>query len=576
MKRLTSLLLKILGENNFKILYVFISRIINNQHIKEWVCVQSKYYKIIKSKKKNVFFGYYDYNSVNNEKVLFIKTEQKRKNYAEIYYFDLKKEEEKFITTTNSCSLQMGCRLKWISDNEIIFNDYNINEGYISKVYDVYGKEIKKYKFPIYDISNNKEYSFYLNFDLLQKFRPGYGYTNNEKKISIVNENGIYRGNFTQNSNKLILPIDKIKNYNFKDIEKTKNHYVNHISCSPFGKKILFFHLWTDENNELRNRVFIIDYEGNVIKIISDFKRASHYTWKNENEILLTVLKNDKIKYILYNIEKDESRILEFLEVDGHPTYIDEFNFITDTYPDQNGMQHIFLCNEKSILYDLVQIYHNPRKNGEYRCDLHPRYFNKILTFDSNKEKYRCENIIKLDIEKIIKDKKIEKEIEIKDDKQIYMFLYKKIAVNSLKMLIAKLYDFKYKAHILVRKMLKEKKKIKKNIYFNKLQSKYSMWISPNCKIGKNINFMHLDGITIGSGVIIGNNCTIYQQVTLGKEKGKFPIIGDNVIIYAGAKIIGNVKIGNNAIIGTNAVVLNDVPDNCIAVGIPARIIRKD
>ena len=82
-------------------------------------------------------------------------------------------------------------------------------------------------------------------------------------------------------------------------------------------------------------------------------------------------------------------------------------------------------------------------------------------------------------------------------------------------------------------------------------------------------------GVTIGSGAIIGDNCTIYHQVTIGKEKEKFPVIGEDVTIYAGAKIIGNVKIGNGAVIGANAVVLQDVPDNCVAVGIPARIIKR-
>lgn len=91
-----------------------------------------------------------------------------------------------------------------------------------------------------------------------------------------------------------------------------------------------------------------------------------------------------------------------------------------------------------------------------------------------------------------------------------------------------------------------------------------------------------LCGIFIASTAIIGKKCTILQQVTIGGNPaaydGSAPIskaatIGDNVIIGAGAKIIGDVKIGNNVRIGANAVVLRDVPDNCTAVGVPARII---
>ena len=92
-----------------------------------------------------------------------------------------------------------------------------------------------------------------------------------------------------------------------------------------------------------------------------------------------------------------------------------------------------------------------------------------------------------------------------------------------------------------------------------------------------------LCGIFIASTAVIGRNCTILQQVTIGGNPATFdgtsPIskaatIGDNVIISAGAKIIGDVKIGNNAVIGANAVVTHDVPDNAVVAGVPARIIK--
>ena len=92
-------------------------------------------------------------------------------------------------------------------------------------------------------------------------------------------------------------------------------------------------------------------------------------------------------------------------------------------------------------------------------------------------------------------------------------------------------------------------------------------------KIGKNIYFPHPQNIIIGDGSIVGDNCTIYHDVTLGQSRDKFPKLGDHVIVYAGAKIMGNVKIGNNAIIGANAVVVKDVLDNQIVGGVPAKVI---
>lgn len=86
---------------------------------------------------------------------------------------------------------------------------------------------------------------------------------------------------------------------------------------------------------------------------------------------------------------------------------------------------------------------------------------------------------------------------------------------------------------------------------------------------------MHgLNGILISHFAAIGANCVIYQQVTVaGDEKNRAAVIGDNCLIGAGAKIIGNVKIGDNVKIGANAVVVRDVPSDCTAVGVPARII---
>lgn len=82
---------------------------------------------------------------------------------------------------------------------------------------------------------------------------------------------------------------------------------------------------------------------------------------------------------------------------------------------------------------------------------------------------------------------------------------------------------------------------------------------------------------TIISADKIGRNCWINQQVTIGfLNDTDCPTIGDNVTIYAGAKVLGNVRIGDNSVVGANAVVVKDVPENCIVVGVPAYILRRN
>lgn len=99
-------------------------------------------------------------------------------------------------------------------------------------------------------------------------------------------------------------------------------------------------------------------------------------------------------------------------------------------------------------------------------------------------------------------------------------------------------------------------------------------------KIGPGLTFAHYGSIVINPASIVGTNCLIYQGVTIGsKRRGKkteAPIIGNNVILGAGSKVLGNVIIGNNVVVGANAVVTKDIPDNATVVGIPAKVINYD
>ena len=104
--------------------------------------------------------------------------------------------------------------------------------------------------------------------------------------------------------------------------------------------------------------------------------------------------------------------------------------------------------------------------------------------------------------------------------------------------------------------------------------------IHPGATIGKGLFIDHGTGVVIGETAIVGDFCTIYQGVTLGgtgKDTGKrHPTLGDNVMVGAGAKLLGNFTVGSGAKIAAGAVVLGDVPENSTAVGIPARVVRRD
>jgi serine O-acetyltransferase len=104
--------------------------------------------------------------------------------------------------------------------------------------------------------------------------------------------------------------------------------------------------------------------------------------------------------------------------------------------------------------------------------------------------------------------------------------------------------------------------------------------IHPGAKIGPGFFIDHGMGVVIGETTEIGENVTLYQGVTLGGtglSRGKrHPTLGDNVVVGAGAKVLGNIRLGNNVKVGAGSVVVHQVPDNCTVVGVPAEIVRKE
>lgn len=113
-----------------------------------------------------------------------------------------------------------------------------------------------------------------------------------------------------------------------------------------------------------------------------------------------------------------------------------------------------------------------------------------------------------------------------------------------------------------------------------KTRKKTGIEIHPAAQIGKGVFIDHGTGVVIGETAIVGDNCTIYQGVTLGgtgKDKGKrHPTIGNNVMIGCGAKVLGPFHVGDNSKIAANAVVLNEIPPNSTAVGVPARVVTTN
>lgn len=106
--------------------------------------------------------------------------------------------------------------------------------------------------------------------------------------------------------------------------------------------------------------------------------------------------------------------------------------------------------------------------------------------------------------------------------------------------------------------------------------------IHPGAKIGKRLFIDHGMGTVIGETSVIGDDCILFHNVTLGGvgtgngDIKRHPTLGNNVIVYAGAQVLGNITIGDNSLVGAQSLVNKDVPANCTVVGVPGRIVKKD
>lgn len=347
-------------------------------------------YVVIKQKYYDIFFGYYDITPFNSQdEILYVK---KKKNINEVEIcindcMDLSKE--KVISTSKAWNWQQGCRLRWFpgSDDKIIFNIYD--KGlYGSRIVDRKGNFVKSFKYPLYDISHKGTYGLTLNFERLGVMRPGYGYTckayvpNNlvNETIDIIDlstETVVDSLTYCD----IAKEISRLGNYD--------NCYINHLSFSPNDNSFLFF--WIEiKNGYHQASLLVYDITTKTIIPLETKEKVSHYVWLDNDNILCTSYKDSSIcRYFVYNIKNMQKTQFcpNCLSQDGHPSLDYGSVILTDTYPDKNGYQYLYLVDSvKDTKKTIFKVYMKPVANGEMRTDLHPRFNhnNSKICFDTN------------------------------------------------------------------------------------------------------------------------------------------------------------------------------------------------
>ncbi len=341
----------------------------------------------------HVFFGYYDVSPFDAKEELLLAcaasiplktpgtTDQLR-----VGFFDLRQELptfQEFGTTTTWC-WQQGCRLQWyprLSESAVIYNCL-VEGRYGCVVRDVQsGRVLKTMTSPTYAISPDGSRGLSLDFSRLHRLRPGYGYTTladataNDPEPA---ESGIWLIDMDSGERELLHSLRDLAANNHPGPSSEAQHYVNHLLFNPSGNRFLFFHAWTNTAGRRSTRLLTSDVDGGNLCLHAAPGNASHYVWKNDEELLCSFVAPDATtNYLQVNAVTGQSWTVDPLKLarDGHPSFcLDGTAVLLDTYPDR-------CCNSQLLVYhldgrgaDAIHTEFIPSTlRGEFRCDLHPR-----------------------------------------------------------------------------------------------------------------------------------------------------------------------------------------------------------
>ena len=387
----------------YKLIYLLINRFISFRFCNYYSNnITNKFF----SNHHHIFGGYYDINILNssNNKLLAHRTKLLSVNSCEIGYYEMSNPDNFIkIEDTFAWCWQQGSRLRWIDGKNIISYNSVRNGKYVNVFKSISDYSEVLISMPLYDISNDATNGLSLNFARLGRLRSGYGYDLiNDKSINerIPKNDGVFLVNIPENKSKLLISFEELNQlFPIEESFFEYDQYINHLSFNPSGNKFIFYHILSKDKHR-KIRVFYYDLDIKKIHLIEDKFTISHYCWRNNSQLLLTIV-GKKTYYSIYDIcSGNYISDIDNLNLDGHPTFMNSKNiFVSDTYPDKSNFQNLFVydlgINKKKVIGSFYKRY---RYQEEKRCDLHPRLSDnlKLVSIDSTHDGNRAIYILKI------------------------------------------------------------------------------------------------------------------------------------------------------------------------------------
>lgn len=349
--------------------------------------------------KEGYFFGFHDVTpfSADETKVLACKLAYdlrmpKAGEGIDVGYLDFmdgKLADFHKIGETFAWNYHKGCRLQWLDDKEVIFNNA-VDGKIVSTIVDVELKSSRFLPFPIDTafFSEKEQIATSFSYERLQVCMPGYGYPYSDE--SYLNEKapaetGLYLMDLNTGDRKLIVSVKILmEKFGREDADKYY-HYVTHTEFSKDGRYISFLYRRMEDGGDINKRVtmmVVYDRTNDELILLPTQVSGSHYVWNNKNQIIASCIIDGKSCHVLYDMKDvNDYRIVrpDILNQDGHQTFITDEIFITDTYPDKWRQTQLYKVDMVKNDVQKILSVNSPKKfqcktvYNYIDCDLHPR-----------------------------------------------------------------------------------------------------------------------------------------------------------------------------------------------------------
>ncbi len=341
------------------------------------------------------FFGFHDISpfSSDEKKVLANKpriflTMPPAEEPLEVGYFNFSDGE---LVDYVSCEVSKawnhhkGCRLQWLGENEIIFNNSR-NGSLCSTIYNLETKKSKDISFPIDTVHKESRLATSFSYERLENLMPGYGYPYADESYLQENHSsntGMLLIDLEGNKSRVLVSLDTLVKQMGNSTLEQYRHYVTHSEFSANGRYISFLHRWVGDDVMKRwSRLVIFDLHTNLFSVLPTSGMVSHYVWNEDNQIVAYCSVDGQDGHVLFDIDNGGvfKRIASNkLNSDGHQSFVSNDEFITDTYPDKYRTAKIYRVNVKTESPILLASVYSPKKYQSklpfkhIACDLHPR-----------------------------------------------------------------------------------------------------------------------------------------------------------------------------------------------------------